>query len=142
MRLSDSAQSPKPVLLIVDDEAHILAAMRRTLRREGYDILTADKASDALGICAERVVDMVLCDQMMPGLRGIELLARVGELRPHAARILMSGWTDAVTVGELEALGIAGPFGKPWEDTVLKETLRKALSIVAIDPDPGSTPRG
>lgn len=120
-----------PVLLIVDDEPHILAAMRRTLRREGYVILTAGNAAEALALCAAQAVDLVLCDQMMPGTRGVELLTRVGELAPRAARILMTGWSDAVVLGELEALGIAGPFGKPWEDAVLKETLRKALAIVA-----------
>lgn len=132
--LSDHSRSARPVLLIVDDEAHILAAMRRTLRKEGYEILTAGTPNEALATAQGRAVDLVLCDQMMPGMRGKELLTRIAEIRPHAARILMTGWADAVTADELEALGISGPFAKPWEDAALKETLRKAVAVVIRDP--------
>ena len=51
--------------------------------------------------------------------------------QPKAARLLMTGWTEAVANGELEALGIQGPLSKPWDDAALKESLRKALAVVA-----------
>ena len=127
-------QSPQlPVVLIVDDESRILAAMCRTLRREGYEILTAETPAEALARVQERVVDLVLCDQMMPEMRGVELLTRIGEQQPKAARLLMTGWTEAVANGELEALGIQGPLSKPWDDAALKESLRKALAVVVGD---------
>ncbi len=131
---NEAPRSPQPpVVLIVDDETHILAAMRRTLRREGYEILTAGTPDEALARVQERVVDLVLCDEMMPEMRGVELLTRIGEQQPNAARLLMTGWTDAVANRELEALGIQGPLSKPWDDAALKESLRKALAAVVRD---------
>ena len=102
-------------------------------RREGYEILTSGTPAEALARVQERVVDLVLCDQMMPEMRGVELLTRIGEQQPNAARLLMTGWTDAVANGELEALGIQGPLSKPWDDAALKESLRKALAAVVRD---------
>ncbi len=119
-----------PVLLIIDDETRILTAMQRSLRREGYEIHTAAMPEEALLIAKSRTLDIVLCDQRMPGMRGTELLAKIGEVHPHATRILMTGWTDAVTIGELESLGISGIFAKPWEGAELKKLLRKAAASV------------
>lgn len=130
------SRSPRPLdanrktLLIVDDEPRILSAMRRTLRREGYEVLWAESPEAALARLDERSVDLVLSDQMMPGMRGIELLAEVGRRQPRAARILITGWADAITPDELARLGISDLLTKPWEDSVLKEALRKALAQV------------
>ncbi|MBW2273372.1 MAG: response regulator [Deltaproteobacteria bacterium] len=114
-------------LLIVDDEAQILTALRRTLRREGYQILTAETTARALDLLAEHPVDLVLSDQKMPGMSGVELLAEVKRLRPAAARILITGWTEAVPKDEMESLGIEALITKPWDNLQLKACLRRAL---------------
>ncbi len=114
-------------LLIVDDEVRLLTALRRTLRREGYEILTADTTGRALELLAERSVDLVLSDQKMPGMSGVELLAEAKRLRPAAARILITGWTEAVPKSEMESLGIEALIPKPWDDGQLKDCLRRAL---------------
>ncbi|MCP4039101.1 MAG: response regulator [bacterium] len=120
----------RATLLIVDDEPHILSAMRRTLRREGYDLLLAEGPTAALAWLAERSVDLVLSDQMMPVMRGTELLEEVARRQPRAARMLITGWTDDVGGEDLERIGISTPLTKPWEDAELKEALRKALAQV------------
>lgn len=114
-------------LLIVDDEVRILAALRRTLRREGYEILTAETTGRALELLERYPVDLVLSDQKMPGMSGIELLAEAKRMRPAAARILITGWTEAVPKSELESLGISALIAKPWDDGQLKDCLRRAL---------------
>lgn len=119
-----------PVVLIVDDEVRILSAMRRSLRREGYEILIADGPDQALATIDERKVDLVLSDQMMPGMHGIELLEEIARRQPGAARLLITGWTADAGLQDLAKLGIQGPIAKPWEDAELKETLRKALAQV------------
>ena len=120
--------TPQPrVVLVVDDEARILSALRRTLRREGYEILTAETPAEALRILEERAVDLILSDQKMPGMSGLELLARAAERRPAAARLLITGWTEEVPQRELEALGVRALLPKPWDDGELKRTLRQAL---------------
>jgi response regulator RpfG family c-di-GMP phosphodiesterase len=115
------------VVLVVDDEARILSALRRTLRREGYEILTAETPAEALRILEERPVDLILSDQKMPGMSGLELLARAAERRPSAARLLITGWTEEVPQRQLEALGVRALLPKPWDDGELKRTLRQAL---------------
>ncbi|MCH7868834.1 MAG: response regulator [Myxococcales bacterium] len=120
----------EPVVLIVDDEVRILAAMRRTLRREGYEILTAEGPFEALSVIDQRNVDLVLSDQMMPGMRGVELLEEIGRRSPKVVRMLITGWAEEIKADELGSLGIQGPLPKPWDDAELKETLRKALAVV------------
>lgn len=123
---SEAAPGPR-VVLVVDDEARILSALRRTLRREGYEILTAETPAEALRILEERAVDLILSDQKMPGMSGLELLARAAERRPGAARLLITGWTEEVPQRQLEELGVRALLPKPWDDGELKRTLRQAL---------------
>lgn len=128
--MEENAESARPVVLIVDDEVGILNAMRRTLRREGYEILTAEGPRQALELIDAHQVDLVLCDQMMPEMRGVALLEEIGRRTPKAARVLITGWIDDVGADALAERGITGPLAKPWEDAVLKETLRKALAQI------------
>jgi CheY-like chemotaxis protein len=117
----------RPVLLLVDDEAHVLSALRRSLRREGYEIVSAETAAEALRILEAREVDAVLTDQKMPRMGGLELLERAARLRPRAARLLITGWMGEVPRARLEALGVRALIPKPWDDATLKAELRKAL---------------
>jgi len=116
-----------PSLLVVDDEARILSALRRTLRREGYEILTAESAEGALRLLARRSVDLILSDHKMPGASGLQFLEQVARLRPAARRILITGWTEEIPESELRRLGICALVTKPWDDARLKATLRRAL---------------
>jgi response regulator RpfG family c-di-GMP phosphodiesterase len=118
----------RPVLLIVDDEARILSALRRTLRREGYEILTADTAAEALRRLDETPVDAVLSDHKMPGMSGDQLLDEVARRWPRAVRMLITGWTRELAPQRLEQLGVSALITKPWDDAKLKATLRRALS--------------
>ena len=115
-----------PLLLVVDDEERILSALRRTLRREGYEIFTSESAYDALRILDERPIDMILSDQKMPGMSGLQFLAEAARRRPGDARMLITGWTEEIPPRKLEELGIFALINKPWDDAQLKETLRRA----------------
>jgi response regulator RpfG family c-di-GMP phosphodiesterase len=117
----------RPVLLIVDDEERILSALRRSLRREGYEILTAATPAEALQILDERPVDAVLSDHKMPGMSGDQLLGEVARRWPKAVRLLITGWTQEISSARLEELGVRALITKPWDDAKLKATLRRAL---------------
>ena len=118
-----------PCLLIVDDEARILSALRRVLRREGYEIVTAETADEALRVLDERPVDAILTDQKMPGMNGAQLLADAARRRPAAVRMIITGWTEEIPSERLEELGVCALITKPWDDAKLKATLRRALNI-------------
>lgn len=117
----------RPTLLMVDDEARILTALRRTLRREGYELLTAGTAAEAIRVLEERPVDLILSDQKMPGMSGLALLAEVARRQPTVARLLITGWTEAVPPEELKKLDVKALVPKPWEDAELKQVLRDVL---------------
>ena len=126
--MSDETGVRRPTLLMVDDEVRILAALCRTLRREGYEILTAETPAEALRLLDERSVDLVLTDQKMPGMSGMTLLGEVARRQPAAARLLITGWTEAVPPEDLRALDVKGLIPKPWQDDQLKQLLRDALA--------------
>ena len=120
-----SGSGSPPVLLIVDDETRILSALRRTLRREGYEILTAESVSEGLRILGSREVDLVLTDQKMPGMSGLEFLAQVADRYPSVARLLITGWPEEIPRDQIELLGIRALIPKPWDDQELRAALRE-----------------
>jgi response regulator RpfG family c-di-GMP phosphodiesterase len=117
-------------LLILDDESRILSALRRSLRREPYEILTAESVVEARRVLDAEAVDLVLSDHKMPGITGLQFLEEVAERHPEAVRMLITGWTETIDPKAVDALGIRAVITKPWEDAALKETLRRAAKEV------------
>ena len=116
-----------PTLLLVDDEARILSALRRSLRREGFEMLFADGPDQALELLGSQRVDFVLSDQKMPGMTGLELLEQVAARWPEIGRALLTGWPEEVPASRAEAAGIIAVLPKPWDDGELKRLLHDRL---------------
>jgi len=115
-------------LLIVDDEPHILSALKRLFHPEGWNILAADNARDGLELLAEHKVQVVLSDHRMPGMNGTEFLRRARALYPETIRIILSGYTDLETVVDAINRGTLFKFlSKPWDDDTLREQVREAF---------------
>jgi response regulator RpfG family c-di-GMP phosphodiesterase len=114
-------------VLIVDDEVRILTALSRSLRREGWEILTAESPAEALRMIEQAPVDVVLSDHKMPGMSGLEMLAKIGQMHPETVRLLITGWAEAVSPDELAAVGVSALIPKPWDDQELKGILRSHL---------------
>ncbi|OYV01797.1 MAG: hypothetical protein CFE45_03250, partial [Burkholderiales bacterium PBB5] len=85
-------------LLLVDDEPHILAALKRLFRRDGYRVLTAASGAEGLEQLALHPVDVILSDQRMPGMTGVDFLRRTKALHPHTVRMTLSGFTDLQSI--------------------------------------------
>lgn len=117
----------RPTLLIVDDEAQILSALKRSLRNENYEIVAVESAAAALRIVEERRIDAILSDHKMPRMSGVQLLERVAAVRPKCVRMLITGWTKEIAPERLQAIGICALVTKPWDDAMLKATLRRVL---------------
>ena len=115
-------------LLLVDDEDNILSSLRRLLRREGYRILLAHSAAEGLKLLAETHVDVILSDQRMPGMTGVEFLRRAKELVPDTVRMVLSGFTDLQSVIDAVNEGAIYQFlTKPWDDEKLRNRIADAF---------------
>jgi len=120
--------APARTLLIVDDEAHVLTALTRLLRQDGYRILTAQNASDAFALLAQHPVQLILCDQRMAEMSGTELLDKVKDMYPDTFRIILSGYTDLKTIMDAINRGSLYRFyTKPWDNRVLRENIGAAF---------------
>ena len=122
------APEKKSTVLFVDDEANILSSIKRTLRREGYEILTASNADEGFSLLAKYPVQLIVSDQRMPEMSGTEFLARVKNLYPETVRIVLSGYSEISAVTDAINKGAVYRFMlKPWDDEKLKEEVSGAL---------------
>ncbi len=115
-------------LLLVDDEPNILSALNRVFRGENYRIFRANSGAEGLELLKEQDVGVIISDQRMPGMTGVEFLSQVNELYPDTVRIVLSGYTDLNSVTDAINQGAIYKFlTKPWEDDLLKKNIREAF---------------
>ncbi len=114
-------------ILIVDDEMANLRLLKRLFRNE-YHCLTASSGEEAIEMLSQHDVAILITDQRMPQMTGIELLTRTAELRPHMARILLTGYTDIEALVEAVNCGLVHRYiTKPWNNDDLKLKVSRAL---------------
>ncbi len=124
---------PDRTLLLVDDEAHVIAALKRMLEDEGYSVLAAGSAAEGFELLATNQVGVVVADLRMPGMRGTEFLSRVKELYPGTVRILLSGQADMDSLSDAINRGAIFKFLiKPWEDDPFRENIRGAFKYYEL----------
>lgn len=117
-----------PVILFVDDERHILKSMNRLFMDDKFSVMTARGADQALYILGSTHVDIVISDQKMPGLTGVELLTIMKSKYPGAVRIMLSGYANLnEAMAAINEAGIYKFIMKPWKDEELKATIKNAL---------------
>jgi EAL domain-containing protein (putative c-di-GMP-specific phosphodiesterase class I) len=115
-------------LLLVDDEVSIVLALKRLLRREEYQILSATSGAQGLEMLALHDVDVIVSDQRMPAMTGEEFLRRAKDIYPETIRMVLSGYADMESITNSINQGAIYKFlSKPWDETVLKEAIREAF---------------
>jgi response regulator RpfG family c-di-GMP phosphodiesterase len=113
-------------LLIVDDEQPNLRLLERLFSSE-YECLTASSAESAIRLLEQHDIAILITDQRMPGMSGIELLKATATLRPHMVRILLTGYTDVEALVEAINSGLVYMyFTKPWNNGDLKLKVSRA----------------
>jgi EAL domain-containing protein (putative c-di-GMP-specific phosphodiesterase class I)/CheY-like chemotaxis protein len=121
-------------LLIVDDEPDVRNALARTLHGEGWHILNAGDADEALSMLATHGAHVVLCDQHMHGMTGTEFLGRIKQMFPQTVRVVYSGINNVEAMSEAVKQGTAHKaLHKPWDDDDLHEAIREAFGVYAQD---------
>jgi putative nucleotidyltransferase with HDIG domain len=114
-------------ILLVDDEPANLRLLERLFRRD-YEVLTATSGEEALRLLSQHDVALVLTDQRMPGMTGVELLKRTAHMRPHMVRIILTGYTDmGALVDAINCGQIYRYLTKPWDNDDLRMTVAQAL---------------
>lgn len=115
-------------LLLVDDEENILSSLKRLLRRDGYRILTANSGQAGLDILAGETVDVIVSDQRMPHMTGVEFLRHAKERWPDTIRMVLSGYTDLQSITDAINEGSIYKFlTKPWDDEHLRANIEEAF---------------
>jgi diguanylate cyclase (GGDEF)-like protein len=115
-------------LLLLDDDESILASLVRLLRRDGYKVLKATHAAAALDLLAQNRVGVIISDQRMPEMSGVEFLHRVKRLYPDTVRMVLSGYTDLKSVTDAINEGAVYKFlGKPWDEELLRANVQEAF---------------
>ncbi|PWF42080.1 EAL domain-containing protein [Massilia glaciei] len=123
------SQGRQRTLLSVDDEAHVTSALQRALRSEGYRILTAASGAEGLAVLAENHADVILSDQRMPGMSGVDFLRNAKRRHPNTVRLVLSGHTELRSITDAINEGAAYRFlTKPWDDDHLREHLAEAFA--------------
>lgn len=119
---------PLPSVLLVDDEPNILGALNRTLRREGYRLLTASDGNQALALMQNEPIDLVVSDERMPGMDGAELFGHIQQHWPDCRRLMLTGHADlSSTIRAINEGHVYRYIAKPWNDDELRLTIRQAL---------------
>jgi putative nucleotidyltransferase with HDIG domain len=116
-------------ILLVDDEENILNALARLfLDRDDVRVLRAGNGEEALGIVRREPVAVVVSDNLMPGIRGVELLSRVRAISPDTVRVLLTGYADLPTAIEAINRGEVFRFHvKPWVDEEIVNTVEEGV---------------
>ena len=122
------SNAPLHSVLVLDDEEIVLVALRDTLQREGYKVVTCPNAIEALTLLKQQPFSAIISDQQMPMITGLEFLAQAKQIQPDATRILitavlsLSTVIDAINKGEIYRFVV-----KPWLREDLLATVRNAV---------------
>ncbi len=119
-------------ILFVDDEGYNLVAFKATFRKE-YDILTASSGKEALKLLRKHEIGLIITDQRMPEMTGVELLEKIVPEFPEVIRIILTGYSDVEAI--INAINNGQVFRyitKPWDEVELKMTIENARELYSL----------
>lgn len=120
----------RKTILLVDDEKYILKSLERLLGQEDYHILTASSGLEGLELLKNHLVHVVISDQRMLLMKGIEFLKQVKNTYPYTVRIVVSAYEDFDTIKDIINEGLIYKFiSKPWDDELFSQVVRDALKF-------------
>ncbi|PWT96451.1 MAG: hypothetical protein C5B53_09710 [Candidatus Melainabacteria bacterium] len=122
-------------ILIVDDEAPNLRLLQRVLGQE-QEVLTAQNGPQALELLGQHEISLIISDQRMPEMTGVQLLEKSIALRPQAIKILLTGYTDVqALIDAINAGKVYKYIPKPWDPDDLRLTVKRALEAYELKED-------
>ena len=125
---------PIRTVLVVDDEETVRAPLRRVLESEGHAVLEASDAETALRVLHEKPVHLIISDNMMPGMSGVDLLKLVRVRHPQVLRIMLTGDPDPeIPVRSINESEVYRFIRKPWNDSDLRTIMHFAFEVVRLE---------
>jgi CheY-like chemotaxis protein len=127
--VADSAEQKPATILVVEDDDQVRAFIRTLLKQDGYEILEAATGAEGLALARSHgaVIDLLICDMLLPELSGYDLAEQVRAQFPNMALLLMTGYVEGDivqrSVGELGAAFL----DKPFQPAVLRRKVREAI---------------
>lgn len=126
-------------ILCIDDEARILRALKALFRE--HDVHVTSEPKLAIRWAKEKDIDVIVCDQRMPQMLGVEVLREIKTLHPRALRILLTGYSDLSAVLASVNEGEVFRFiNKPWDNEELRRVVQEAANIARDVPPPSLEP--
>lgn len=123
------------VVVCIDDEPAILASLRRLLRNEPYRLMTTEKPDEAMAWVLEMKARVVIADQRMPTMSGLQLLEMVQACSPETSRVMLTGQSDLTGILKRTTLeAVEQLVRKPWEPDELKRLVRRLLEKASPRP--------
>jgi putative two-component system response regulator len=119
-------------ILIVDDEVANLRLLRRVLGKD-YEVLEATSGQEGLELLKKHSVSLIITDQRMPAMTGVQMLEQSLPVNPDAIKILLTGYTDVqALIDAINAGHVYKYIPKPWDADELKLTVRRALETFEL----------
>jgi len=114
-------------VLVVEDEPVVRGAVERVLSAQGLRVATAPDAESALAHPAARACRVVVCDLVLPGLSGLDVLRTLGETRPELPVVIMTGYASQDAMARARDAGASSFLPKPFDEEELSSAVRSAL---------------
>jgi response regulator RpfG family c-di-GMP phosphodiesterase len=119
-------------VLYVDDEENNLISFRAAFRRH-FNVLTAISGPEALPLVRQNDIHVIVTDQRMPGMTGVEFLQKVIHEKPEPMRVLLTGYTDIQAVIDAINKGeVYRYLTKPWDTDFMKSTIIQAAEVLRL----------
>jgi len=120
-------------ILIVDDDKGVLSALKRLFMEDRYEIYTAESGEYGLKVLEKETIHLILTDQKMPGMNGIEFLEKTIDKYPDVIRIIITGYAELQDAIRAVNSGCVYKFiQKPWNNDDLRITVRRALEQYSL----------
>jgi DNA-binding NtrC family response regulator len=131
---ANGSKLPGRTVLVVDDEEHVRTALTRLLEREGYGVTAVDGPTEALEILRTQPIKLVISDNNMPDMTGIEFFRLIRERHPHVCRIMLTADQKRETIIQAVNEGEIYRFiPKPWDNTMLRVTVYFAFEAIQLE---------
>jgi len=118
----------KTKILVIDDEESICFLLEKILTLEGYAVFTAQNGYDGIKINEKNDPDVIIQDIRMPGINGIETLRRIREKDLNVIVIILTGYSDVVTIKEAAELNVYEYMAKPFDNETIIRIIKEAIA--------------